>query len=149
MARSTVLCNSVLSRVLRNNTSRNFTHRPFHSLLSKYTVTNCHQQLRPASVPQTCSIKSGQYNPVRDEDEEQCWDGIYAAEIADFVVPKQGGGVVLDLTFGSGKHTEQILRSDEHVRVIAIDRDPGTKKDATRLKKIYPGRLCYLNIKYR
>ncbi|KAK3919832.1 putative methyltransferase-like protein 15-like protein [Frankliniella fusca] len=48
---------------------------------------------------------------------------------------------VLDMTFGDGLHTEAILKSNESVKVIALDRDPFAIEKAEALALKYPGRV--------
>ncbi|KAF2363955.1 Ribosomal RNA small subunit methyltransferase H [Trinorchestia longiramus] len=114
-----------------------------HSFLTS-SFSHAHQ----LNTCQIRHIKVDRFEPIVEDGQSHSWDGIYGDQIAELVVPKQGGGVVLDLTFGSGKHTEKILLADPHVRVIAIDRDYKCEEDAAKLRKKYPKRLCFLNIKY-
>ncbi|HCR86263.1 MAG TPA: 16S rRNA (cytosine(1402)-N(4))-methyltransferase, partial [Alphaproteobacteria bacterium] len=57
------------------------------------------------------------------------------------------GGVYVDLTFGAGGHTSKILEV-ANVTVIAIDRDPYTKKFADKLKEKYGERFHYFNFEF-
>ncbi|XP_018017627.1 probable methyltransferase-like protein 15 homolog [Hyalella azteca] len=134
-------------------------NRNFHNCLRsasfpcKPNSFNSHNILNDGSsfsspFNQVRKLKVDRYDHVPEDEEKHCWDGIYAEQISDFVIPKQGGGIILDLTFGSGKHTEKILSADPNVRVIAIDRDPQCEEDAARLKTKFPRRLCFLNIKF-
>ncbi|KAJ1523381.1 hypothetical protein ONE63_001247 [Megalurothrips usitatus] len=48
---------------------------------------------------------------------------------------------ILDMTFGDGLHSEAILKSNESVKIIALDRDPCAFQKATELALKYPGRV--------
>ena len=75
-------------------------------------------------------------------------DVIFPKEITK-VLACAKGDLFLDFTFGAGGHTRRILEDFPSSRVIAVDRDPSTREHAEQLKKRYPKRLCYLNIKFR
>lgn len=47
----------------------------------------------------------------------------------------------IDMTFGAGGHTKQILDSSPTVKVLALDRDPVAYGKATEMEKDYPNRL--------
>ncbi|XP_056463631.1 12S rRNA N4-methylcytidine methyltransferase-like [Gadus chalcogrammus] len=53
----------------------------------------------------------------------------------------QPGQVVLDMTFGGGGHTKEILNTYSDVTVLALDRDPVAFGLAQQLAKQYNGRL--------
>ena len=74
-------------------------------------------------------------------------DCLFTDEVCDILSPTDG--VVLDLTFGSGGHSEALLANNPRIKVIAVDCDPEVQPNVGRLKQIYPGRFCFLNIKFR
>lgn len=50
---------------------------------------------------------------------------VLADEVVDLLGPAlEGGGVVVDGTFGRGGHAYRLLEAFEHVRLVGIDRDP-------------------------
>ncbi|XP_029902106.1 12S rRNA N(4)-cytidine methyltransferase METTL15 [Myripristis murdjan] len=51
------------------------------------------------------------------------------------------GQVVLDMTFGGGGHTKEILNTIPEVTVLALDRDPAAFSLAQRLAEQHSGRL--------
>ena len=55
--------------------------------------------------------------------------------------------IYVDATFGLGGYTKEIL-SKKNCKVVAIDRDPNTRVFAQNLKKIFSGRLYFVNGKF-
>ncbi|XP_020569101.1 probable methyltransferase-like protein 15 isoform X3 [Oryzias latipes] len=53
----------------------------------------------------------------------------------------QPAQVVLDMTFGGGGHTKEILNTVPEVTVLALDRDPSAISLAQQLAKQHPGRV--------
>uniref|UniRef100_A0A8C7XZV1 12S rRNA N(4)-cytidine methyltransferase METTL15 n=1 Tax=Oryzias sinensis TaxID=183150 RepID=A0A8C7XZV1_9TELE len=53
----------------------------------------------------------------------------------------QPAQVVLDMTFGGGGHTKEILNTVPKVTVLALDRDPSAISLAQQLAKQHPGRV--------
>ncbi|GLV43545.1 uncharacterized protein CBL_04087 [Carabus blaptoides fortunei] len=47
----------------------------------------------------------------------------------------------LDMTFGAGGHSLQILKSAPNVRILALDRDPTAYNYAVELSKLYPNQI--------
>jgi len=62
---------------------------------------------------------------------------VLAREVTSALKPKDGD-VFLDMTFGSGGHTEYLLSSKKDVTVIAMDRDPAAIEKAFEMAKGYP-----------
>ena len=54
----------------------------------------------------------------------------------------------LDLTFGAGGHTEEILKSNPNSIVYASDRDPFAFELAKTMSQKYPGRIIPINSKF-
>lgn len=50
----------------------------------------------------------------------------------------------IDMTFGAGGHTKQLLNSHESIKVFALDRDPVAYELACSMSEQYPGRLIPL-----
>ena len=63
------------------------------------------------------------------------------------IISPQHGGTFIDCTFGQGGYTRKIL-SHENTRVIAIDRDIESKKEADKILKDFQGRLIFKNKKF-
>ncbi len=67
-------------------------------------------------------------------------------EIISIISP-QYGGTFIDCTFGQGGYTKKILEFDK-TRVIALDRDPESKKIALKLEEEFEERFKFKNIKF-
>jgi len=66
---------------------------------------------------------------------------VLLAESMEFLQPKRGS-MYLDLTFGGGGHTEQLLKlSAPDGVVVAFDQDPTAIEIALKLKEVYKDRL--------
>lgn len=57
---------------------------------------------------------------------------VMAREITELMRPDDGK-VFIDMTFGGGGHTKQLLNSNKSITVIAVDRDPEAYKRAQKL----------------
>lgn len=64
-------------------------------------------------------------------------------EVIDCFQPKENQ-LYIDMTFGAGGHTEQLLNSAPNLRVFALDRDPIAFEMAKNLSTKYPGQLVPL-----
>jgi receptor-type tyrosine-protein phosphatase gamma len=64
-------------------------------------------------------------------------------EVIEFLDPRENE-TYLDMTFGAGGHTRQILETSKSVKVIALDRDPTAHQMAMELSKEFPGRVIPL-----
>lgn len=58
------------------------------------------------------------------------------------------GGRFLDCTFGGGGHTQAILKANDLNTVVAIDRNPLTKKNAEVLKEQFKERFEFINMPF-
>jgi 16S rRNA (cytosine1402-N4)-methyltransferase len=58
------------------------------------------------------------------------------------------GNTVVDATFGGGGHTVGILESESTCVVTGVDRDNEAAQRALEIKKKYPGRFSFLNMKF-
>ncbi len=67
-------------------------------------------------------------------------------EIISIISP-QYGGTFIDCTFGQGGYTKKILEFDK-TKVIALDRDPDSKKVALKLEEKFEDRFKFKNIKF-
>ena len=67
-------------------------------------------------------------------------------EIISIITP-QHGGTFIDCTFGQGGYTKKIL-SFSDTRVIALDRDKESTKNADLIKKKFQNRLIFKNKKF-
>ena len=67
-------------------------------------------------------------------------------ELISIITP-QHGGTFIDCTFGQGGYTKKIL-SFENTKVIALDRDYKTKKNADKIIKNYQGRFLFKNKRF-
>ena len=73
---------------------------------------------------------------------------IFAEKILEKFVDVRKGTVV-DFTFGEGRHTKLLLENFPEIKVIAVDRDKSVWPIVRDMKKQYPHRLCFLDIKFR
>jgi 16S rRNA (cytosine1402-N4)-methyltransferase len=67
-------------------------------------------------------------------------------EIISVITP-QHGGTFIDCTFGQGGYTKKILDFPD-TRVIALDRDEDTKKNADLITANFEDRFVYKNLKF-
>ena len=67
-------------------------------------------------------------------------------EIISVITP-QHGGTFIDCTFGQGGYTKKILDFPD-TRVIALDRDTDTKKNADLISENFEDRFLYKNLKF-
>ena len=67
-------------------------------------------------------------------------------EIISVITP-QHGGTFIDCTFGQGGYTKKILDFPD-TRVIALDRDEDTKKNADLISTNFEDRFLYKNLKF-
>ena len=67
-------------------------------------------------------------------------------EIISIITP-QHGGTFIDCTFGQGGYTKKILEFP-NTKVIAIDRDIGSKIIADKLEQNFPKRILFKNLKF-
>ena len=67
-------------------------------------------------------------------------------EIISIISP-QFGGTFIDCTFGQGGYTKKILEF-EKTKVVALDRDPESKKVAFKLEEKFEDRFKFKNIKF-
>ena len=67
-------------------------------------------------------------------------------EVISIISPLYGG-TFIDCTFGQGGYSKKILESKNN-KIIAIDRDSGSKKTINQFKKKYKNRFDFKNIKF-
>ena len=67
-------------------------------------------------------------------------------EIISIISP-QYGGTFIDCTFGQGGYTKKILQFNQ-TKVIALDRDPESEKNAFKLEEKFEDRFKFRNIKF-
>ena len=67
-------------------------------------------------------------------------------EIISIVSP-QHGGTFIDCTFGQGGYSEKILEYSD-TKIIAIDRDNDSLKEASKIQQKYENRFLFKNIKF-
>ncbi len=67
-------------------------------------------------------------------------------EIISIISP-QHGGTFIDCTFGQGGYTKKILNS-KNTKVIALDRDPESKKIADQIQEKFRERFIFKNLKF-
>lgn len=65
---------------------------------------------------------------------------VMAAEVLHNLQPRQNG-IYIDMTFGAGGHTRQILEAASGVKVVALDRDEDAHALALELKDEYPDQV--------
>lgn len=65
---------------------------------------------------------------------------VMASETIKFLKP-QNKELFLDMTFGAGGHTKEILKVAPDAKIIALDRDPTAHEMALDLAKKYPGQI--------
>ena len=63
------------------------------------------------------------------------------------IITPQHGGTFIDCTFGQGGCTKKILSNDQ-TKVIALDRDIESKKEADKILKNFPERFLFKNKKF-
>tara|TARA_Y100000590_G_scaffold68197_1_gene74272 strand:- start:1824 stop:2834 length:1011 start_codon:yes stop_codon:yes gene_type:complete len=63
------------------------------------------------------------------------------------IISPQHGGTFIDCTFGGGGYSQAILKHPS-TKVLALDRDKITEKQARNLKKKYPNRFNFFNKKF-
>lgn len=66
-----------------------------------------------------------------------------AQEVLRYLQPRSNATYV-DMTFGAGGHTSQILQSAPSAKIFALDRDPAAHQLATQLSERYPDRVVPL-----
>ena len=66
---------------------------------------------------------------------------VLLSEIISIITP-QHGGTFIDCTFGQGGYTKEIL-SYKNTRVIALDRDLESKKEADKILKEFQNRFSF------
>jgi len=67
-------------------------------------------------------------------------------EIISIITP-QHGGTFIDCTFGQGGYSKKILEFP-NTKIIAIDRDIKSRKNADKLGENFPNRIIFKNIKF-
>ena len=67
-------------------------------------------------------------------------------EIISIITP-QHGGTFIDCTFGQGGYSKKILEFS-NTKIIALDRDEDTKKNAADLEKKFQSRFIFKNKKF-
>ncbi|XP_055586523.1 probable methyltransferase-like protein 15 homolog [Uranotaenia lowii] len=65
---------------------------------------------------------------------------VMARETVTFLKP-QNGELFVDMTFGAGGHTKEILKAAPEAKIIALDRDPIAHRIATDLASCYPEQI--------
>lgn len=68
---------------------------------------------------------------------------VLASKALEFLSPADNK-IYIDMTFGAGGHTRQLLDSSSSVKVFALDRDPVAYEKATNMQMEYPDRLVPL-----
>ncbi|XP_042888201.1 probable methyltransferase-like protein 15 homolog [Penaeus japonicus] len=86
---------------------------------------------------------SGLQQPLISEFRTSPHIPVMAKEAIEYLAPR-GNQVFLDMTFGAGGHTRQILETSPEVKVLCLDRDPLAYDFAKKLQKEYPSRVIPL-----
>lgn len=68
---------------------------------------------------------------------------VMAKEVIAALRPRDGQ-VFIDMTFGAGGHSRQILKSASNIKIIALDRDPDASSYAQRLAEEFPSQVTPL-----
>lgn len=68
---------------------------------------------------------------------------VMSKEVLKALAPKSGETIV-DMTFGAGGHTKQILDAVPNIKMICLDRDPVAYNFAKELSDKYPGQIIPL-----
>ena len=71
---------------------------------------------------------------------------VLLSELISIITP-QHGGTFIDCTFGQGGYTKKIL-SYKNTKVIALDRDIDSKKEADKISKEFEDRFIFKNKKF-
>lgn len=62
---------------------------------------------------------------------------VMVKEVVDAFRPKNNQ-IFLDMTFGAGGHSKELLKLNPNIKILALDRDPLAHKYAQELSKDYP-----------
>lgn len=65
---------------------------------------------------------------------------VMAAEVLENLQPRTNG-LYVDMTFGAGGHSRQILEAAPGVRIVALDRDEDAHKLAVELSEEFPNQI--------
>lgn len=68
---------------------------------------------------------------------------VMANEVLNSLEPKENQ-ILIDMTFGSGGHSRQILKSSKNIQIIALDRDPDAMIYANKLADEFPNQITPL-----
>lgn len=65
---------------------------------------------------------------------------VMVTEVLEYLKPEKNE-VIVDMTFGSGGHSKQILNLEPSVKILALDRDPLAYSYAKKLQEEYPNQV--------
>lgn len=68
---------------------------------------------------------------------------VMSNEVLEGLLPAENH-IILDMTFGAGGHSMEILKSAPNIKILALDRDPTAHKCAVELSQIYPNQIVPL-----
>lgn len=68
---------------------------------------------------------------------------VMAVEAVEYLKPK-AGEVIVDMTFGAGGHSRQILNAGQDIKLFCLDRDPIAYSYAKKLAEEYPNNVIPL-----
>lgn len=68
---------------------------------------------------------------------------VLASKALEFLLPTDNK-IYIDMTFGAGGHTKQLLDSLPSLKIFALDRDPVAYEKANQMQESYPDRLIPL-----
>ncbi|XP_078034535.1 putative methyltransferase-like protein 15 homolog [Augochlora pura] len=119
----------VLSIVRYNIISRR--HRTIHYLMQKQNCLKCVKDTKRYSELAHKNVDSASHRPVM------------VNEVLQYLEPSPKK-IIVDMTFGAGGHSLNILETFPEVKIFALDRDPVAHEFAHKLSEKYPGQIIPL-----
>lgn len=90
------------------------------------------------------------YSPTNEVDTTATKSGhvpVLLSETLELFAPS-AGMKFLDCTFGGGGHTRAILKCDDNIKVVGLDRDPSAIERAEELEAEEGSRFCHYHINF-
>ncbi|XP_023211446.1 putative methyltransferase-like protein 15P1 [Centruroides sculpturatus] len=61
---------------------------------------------------------------------------VMSREVIEFLDPEEGQ-TYIDMTFGAGGHSKQILDCGKNIKLFALDRDPTAYREAKKMAEVH------------